>query len=239
MPEINTVNSANSINPSEIAAQEMPETQTTNQIVDLVQSELLDIEYPLDPGVDWLGLTQSFIVGLLVVLIVAGLVYLLWRSKSANNGLLMGVFKLKWQFKTLAPGLVTVSTADNATEKVVAMNVGKNIDKTVLMNFYLWMKQFEHCLQHLQVFKVLTLVEDQQALVRFAELKYRSQAMAFSQHQVPREAYEQVLVQAQSLLKQLLTAKVIIAYIRAHIRAYIRAHLKTNLKAKITDRGQS
>ena len=218
MPETHTVNTANnmasSLTEGQIGSQ-IPEENTTNQIVDLVQSELLDIEYPIDPGVDWLGLTQSFVWGLLIVLILAGLVYLFWRSKSSNNGVLIGVLKLKWQLKTLAPGLVDSTSVDNLSETMM--------DKTILMSFYLWIKDFEHCLQHLHALHALKEVDNQQALVHFTELKYRSQAMAFSQYQVSRETYEQVFIQAKSLLKQLLTAKVIIAYI----------------KAKLTKRGQS
>jgi hypothetical protein len=52
----------------------------------LLANELLDIELPLEPGIDWASFLQTGLEIAFVLIILAGLVYFLRFSKLAKNG---------------------------------------------------------------------------------------------------------------------------------------------------------
>lgn len=156
-------------------------------------TELIDIELPLEPGFDWLALWQMGSLVLIAILILAGLVYLLRYSQIAKNGLLSAPFILRWQLLQLKRILNNDSHAKLAF-----------VPQETLGEFYLWN-------QNLNTLLAKTCGElEEDVIEKFQELKELSEFMAFSDMAVSRETYYQALQEAQILANKTLRFQVVI-----------------------------
>jgi len=159
----------------------------------LLSAELLDIELPLEPGMDWANFLQTGLEIALVLIILAGLVYLLRFSKLAKNGLLTTPFILRWQLLKLKRKLQDESHINFKTTPQERLNA-----------FYIWSQNFQKF-----VTKRRTAIKEEQ-LKELAELKELSEMMAFSGMVVSRETYCKALQEAQLLLNETVNSQLII-----------------------------
>lgn len=155
-------------------------------------AELIDIELPLEPGFDWLAFWYTGSMVFIVILILAGLVYLLRYSQMAKHGLVSAPFVLRWQLLQLKRILNHESHA-----KLVF------VPQETLGEFYLWNQNLNKLLAK----TCGELAED--VMQEFLELNELSEYMAFSDMAVSRETYYQALQEAQILANKTLSFQVV------------------------------
>jgi DNA-binding response OmpR family regulator len=159
----------------------------------LLANELLDIELPLEPGIDWASFLQTGLEIAFVLIILAGLVYFLRFSKLAKNGLLTTPFILRWQLFKLKRKLQDESHINLKTLPQERLNA-----------FYFWNQSFQQFVTQRRTF-----IKEEQ-LKEMAELKELSEMMAFSGQIVSRETYFEALKEAQLLLNETVNSQLII-----------------------------
>ncbi|HHT00902.1 MAG TPA: hypothetical protein ENK73_08630 [Thiomicrospira sp.] len=159
----------------------------------LLANELLDIELPLEPGIDWASFLQTGLEIAFVLIILAGLVYFLRFSKLAKNGLLTTPFILRWQLFKLKRKLQDESHINLKTLPQERLNA-----------FYFWNQSFQQFVTQRR-----TVIKEEQ-LKEMAELKELSEMMAFSGQIVSRETYFEALKEAQLLLNETVNSQLII-----------------------------
>jgi DNA-binding response OmpR family regulator len=159
----------------------------------LLANELLDIELPFEPGIDWASFLQTGLEIAFVLIILAGLVYFLRFSKLAKNGLLTTPFILRWQLFKLKRKLQDESHINLKTLPQERLNA-----------FYFWNQSFQQFVTQRRTF-----IKEEQ-LKEMAELKELSEMMAFSGQIVSRETYFEALKEAQLLLNETVNSQLII-----------------------------
>jgi len=173
------------IEPSEAIPVEQLSSESLN-------AELMDIELPIEPGFDWLAFWQTGSMVLILILILAGLVYLLRYSQLAKHGLISAPFILRWQLLQLKRILNNESHAKLAF-----------VPQETLGEFYLWN-------QNLNTLLAKTCGElEEGVILELQELNELSEYMTFSEMAVSRETYYQALQEAQILANKTLSFQVI------------------------------
>jgi len=169
---------------------ELPAEQLSSESFN---AELIDIELPIEPGFDWLAFWQTGSMVLILILILAGLVYLLRYSQLAKHGLLSAPFILRWQLLHLKRILNNESHAKLAF-----------VPQETLGEFYLWNQNLNKLLA-----KMCGELEEG-VIQELQELNELSEYMTFSDMAVSRETYYQALQEAQILANKTLSFQVVL-----------------------------
>lgn len=169
---------------------ELPAEQLSSESFN---AELIDIELPIEPGFDWLAFWQTGSMVLILILILAGMVYLLRYSQLAKHGLLSAPFILRWQLLHLKRILNNESHAKLAF-----------VPQETLGEFYLWNQNLNKLLA-----KMCGELEEG-VIQELQELNELSEYMTFSDMAVSRETYYQALQEAQILANKTLSFQVVL-----------------------------
>lgn len=161
---------------------------------------LLDIELPLSPDFDWLGLVTTSLYWFIVVLIFAGLVslYLMFKTRHqpfAKQSVLLHFIMVRKQFKKLRHSIDLTANE-------------KPISKTTIMKFYALMQRLEYVFGVLQSHSANTI----SPITQLNDLKEQADLMAFSKQTVSRE---NVILAIEATHKQIntqLTSKHLVRY---------------------------
>lgn len=151
---------------------------------------LLDIELPVSPQFDWLGVVSGVSIVLLVLVALAALIYVLRYSKQASSMTVIAPLALRWQLWKLKRHLPAES----------AGHLRPTYAQTFAV-FYEWCQNFKMVSCKIHSAQNMALLE------KIDQLTKQSEYMAFSNHTVSRETYCKTLNEAQILLTKSLNAK--------------------------------
>lgn len=161
---------------------------------------LLDIELPLSPDFDWLGLLTTSLYWLFIVMILAGLVslYLMLKTRHqpfVKQSVLLHFILLRKQLKNLRQSMNLTSNE-------------QSVSKTTITDFYALVQRLDYISGILQSHSATETL----SLTPLKDLKELADLMVFAKQTVSRENVTMAIEAAHKQINTQLTSKQLASY---------------------------